>query len=171
MATEKPSEKAMRESEPSTDMEVAWNELSFVELQRQIIASVNESVEDPAVIEERIFRQMMEATTPEEILGAGAVTSWRDNLDTPVLVHGVRFNRSDFGGGEQLYAIVDGTLRGKRVTLSCGARTPMQQLLVFQHKDLLPYRMMLTQSPRPTADGFYPLSLIPASADTQEEPF
>lgn len=162
-----PKAKASTDIEPAKPNKLA--ELSFVDLKSLLEKAKDDAVTNPAEIEERIFQQMLQANSLEELLTPQQVISWRDILDEPVTVKSVRFNESDFGDGDGIYAVIDGEIGGKPVVLSCGARTPMIQLLIAQHQGWLPARLILTQSLRKTAAGYYPLNMLPAPA--QEDPF
>lgn len=149
---------------------VAENRLAtmdFIDLKSLLTKAKDDATVDPAEIEARIFEQMLRATSLDELLTPQTVLSWRDMLDTPVLVKSVRFNESDFKDGLGLYAIMDAEVDGQSVIMSCGARTPMVQLLIAQHQGWLPARLMLQKSLRATSEGYYPLNMLPAPAEEQ----
>lgn len=153
---------------PARQDESSLAVLTFEDLKEMLTAARDEATIDPEAVEKRIFEQMLQATSVEDLLVPQQVTSWKDILDTPVLVRDVSFLKSDYGEGDQLYAIVQGDVAGKATTISCGARTPMVQLLIMRHQKWFPTLLQLTKSPRPTAAGYHPLNLLPA---TVEEPF
>lgn len=154
--------------EPESRDDASVARLTFNDLKEMLTAARDEATLDPEAVEKRIFEQMLNARSVEELLVPQQVESWSKMLDTPVLVREVSFMQSDFGDGDQLYAIIQGSVAGKPTTLSCGARTPMVQLLIMRSQGWFPALLQLCKSPRPTEAGFYPLNLLPA---TVEEPF
>lgn len=143
--------------------------LTVEELKGMLLKAQDEVSVSPEDVEREIFERMLNAESVEELFGSTSVLKWGDNLNVPVLVESVKFNGSDFKDGLGLYAVVTGKMAGKTVNLSLGARTPLVQLLIARERGWLPYRVMLEKAARPTEAGYFPLNLIPATAE--DEPF
>lgn len=143
--------------------------LTVEELKGMLLKAQDEATVDPEEVERNIWERMLNAESAEELFGSTSVMQWGENLGVPVLVQDVKFNGSDFADGLGLYAVVTGKIGGKTVNLTLGARTPLIQLLIARDKGWLPYKVMLEKSARPTAKGYFPLNLTPAT--DQDEPF
>ena len=119
------------------------------------------AVEDPQVVQERILRNLLAATTAHDVLTAGEVTPAKDLFGMPLTVLGIRASESTFADGPEKYLHVDAELmaNGDRVTFSCGASDVVMKLTIADMKGLLPLDCTMVQSTTPTAAGFYPVFL------------
>jgi len=80
--------------------------------------------EDPEAIQERILRQILKATTAEDIINAGAAVNTDKVLDMPMTVLSIRAGESTFKDGPDRFLIVDAIIlsNGDKVTFSTSAR-------------------------------------------------
>lgn len=155
------------------------------ELLQRIDAAGELTALDPEAISEQITLRILESGTAEEVLSGVSTVKSEKVLGLPMMIHGVHFNESNLKDGEGVYAIIDGTIAGKSVAVTCGSRTVLAQLFRLKELKAYPLRVRLTESLTKTASGFYPMQLeacpddapdvpIPASAleeASEEEPF
>lgn len=142
--------------------------ITYDDLMSYINTAREEAQTDPAAIERRIFEDMLAAESADDLFSPQTVVSSKDLFDVPMVITGVDFLRSDYGEGDGIYAIITADVQGKRTKVSCGARTPMMQLLIAREKGWLPLTLKFQRSLKATEAGFYPTNLIPAVV---EDPF
>lgn len=127
--------------------------------------------DDPEVIQERILRALMTATTAEDIIRAGEAVPAAEVLGIPLTIMAIRGSESTFEDGPNLYLHVDAKIRsnGDSITFSCGARDVVTKLIRLDQLRMLPVDAVVQKSAKPTGDGFYPVFL--RMAEPVEEPF
>lgn len=118
--------------------------------------------DDPEATSKAIVERILAATTLDEILTPAEARHARELLDTPLTVHAVHFNQSDFQEGIGFYAVVDVTdpETGDEFAVTCGGRNVMGQLYSMARENLLPATVKFTQARRPTRQGYFPLWLV-----------
>lgn len=115
----------------------------------------SESTED---IQERIIRQVLQATTLDEINKAGQSVPAVDVLNIPIVVREIRPDESSFQDGLRWYLHVVGELEnGDPITVSVGSQDVFVKLVRAAMLDLLPIRLTMWRAERATRDGFYPV--------------
>lgn len=114
---------------------------------------------DPAILNDRITRAMLEAETPEEALQAGATVSFEDGLlGVPLEVRDVVYRKSALKGDVPTYALIDGYRldEGVEVIVTCSAVQVQRTLGVWKVKGWLPATFRVTKADNPTGEGFTP---------------
>jgi hypothetical protein len=131
----------------------------------------NLTVEDPADVQERILRQMLKATTPNDLLRAGEATPSEEVLGMALTVTGIRASESGFVDGGDYYLHVDAVIKsnGDQITISCGATDVCQKLVLADMRGWFPMDCRIERAQAATKAGFFPLFLRPLAADG--EPF
>lgn len=127
-----------------------------------------EVMEDPDEISREIIRQLLAATTDEELALAKA-TKWRDDLlGVPVLIRGFRWRKSDYLDQEDfkgmpVYALTQGVRldTGEYLpAITCGSANVLAQLANLGKRGKLPGAVWrLVQAEDKTKRGFQPLWL------------
>jgi hypothetical protein len=109
--------------------------------------------------------RILDATSVEDVLEGGGAVHARDMIGRPFALTDVRFNRSDYEAtGPAFYAILSGAdENGEKVTISCGARKVLAQAWKLKDMGALPVAVELTESERPTSNGFKVMWLEKAS--------
>lgn len=138
--------------EPSPKEIVAW-----------IAGTADMEESDPEDTIRSIMARILSATTTEGILSGHLVTHAQQILDVPLQVSGVKWQRSRQDGGSTCYAVISATNvdTEEKLTITCGGRNVMTQLLAFHVHQLYPVRCRITQARKPTENGYYPLWLEP----------
>lgn len=119
---------------------------------------------DPEDTMRSIMARILSATTAEDILSGHKVTHAQDILNMPIKVDSVKWQKSRMNDGSACYAVITAeSLEGEqKLTITCGGRNVMTQLLAFQVHQLYPVRCVIRPSSKPTEAGYYPLWLEPA---------
>jgi|SRR5579859_4809182 len=128
--------------------------------------------EDPEAAARAIVERILGAETIEEAYGVDEVTHCRDILGVPIVILSARWQRSGFEEGAGIYAIIDGVTKdGQKLTVSCGARTVMAQLVWSMTHNDLPNTFYFEEKSRPTSQGFYPIKLVRVDETKQGKDF
>lgn len=117
---------------------------------------------DPAALNVRITKQMLEATTPEEALNAGKTYSFEDGLfGVPVEVRDVWLRPSSLKGDSPVFALIDGYRldEGEELIITCSAMQVMRTLCVYKVKGWLPTTFKVNKQENATAAGFTPYTI------------
>lgn len=152
---------------PETFAELAdfftQDEPSPMEVARWIFEPDQMEERDPEESARAILARIFAADTAEEILATREVTHAQDILNEAINIQSVKWQRSDFQQGSSCYAVVTATrvTDDSPVTITCGGRNVMGQLLKLSMNGHLPRRAAITQSAKPTARGYKPLWLEP----------
>lgn len=142
------------------------------DLQKLIKGETAITITDPREAQRSIIERVFEATTLEDILGAGQLDETDAVLGVPILLRTFDLQKSTFpesDGGMPVYAVItadrvleDGELGGS-VKFTCGASTVLAQIGRMAELDMLSERpVKLVKKDKPTQSGFYPLSLVAA---------
>lgn len=118
---------------------------------------------DPEVVSRMILERILNAETFEDAFAPQTLDPWREALmDVPVQVAEFRFNRSGFKAGSPIYAVVDLTRldTGEQVTVTCGGRNVLAQLLVALKNGWTDRPVAMTS--KETSEGNQVLWLVPA---------
>jgi hypothetical protein len=86
--------------------------------------------------------------------------------DVEIKVEEITFNRSSYGGGIPYFATFRGTANGENVLVNCSGWQPVVVAYKCLKEGWLPRNFVLHKAEKPTAAGFYPITILPA-----EEPF
>lgn len=118
---------------------------------------------DPAQVQLAIVERILSSQTVEEVFAESDVYHAQDLVDQPLIVNGVRFNRSDFDGVLAGYALMecadpDG---GPDFLVSCGAVSVMAQLYRLGQLGAFPMPLFIQRAAKPTKAGYWPLRLRP----------
>lgn len=134
------------------------------DFERMLETSRSQALEDPEQVSRTIAERILSAGSVEEVLTPGEARHARELLDTPVTVHAVHFNQSDFEDGIGFYAVVDvtDTESGDTFAVTCGGRNVMAQLYQLARLNALPCDVRFTQARKPTRAGYWPLWLVKA---------
>lgn len=117
---------------------------------------------DPAMLNDRITRAMLEAATPEEALQAGATVSFEDGLlGKPIEVRDIVYRKSALQGDSPTYALIDGydLSEGVELIITCSAAQVQRTLGVWKVKGWLPATFVVEKADNPTAGGFTPYTI------------
>lgn len=117
---------------------------------------------DPAILNDRITKAMLEAETPEEALKAGATVSFEDGLlGVPVEVRDVVYRKSALAGDVPTYALIDGYRldEGEDVIITCSAAQVQRTLGVWKVRGWLPATFVVKKADNPTGQGFTPYTI------------
>lgn len=135
----------------------------------QVVAAIVDGAQLPEVESSEdgarnLALAILTAEDADAVLAVFDSASWRDLLDQPVEIHGVKWRRSSFDEGAPVFAIVDATTGedGARVTLTTSGRSVMAALLRLDQLGAWPQRVKLTESRKPTEKGYKALQLARA---------
>lgn len=121
-----------------------------------------ELLDDPETLQREILRQLLAASTDEELEPADPV-GWRELVGVPIEIHSFTWRPSDYDeeGSSNLYVIVRGKnlLDGSSVTITTGARNVLAQLSNLARRGRFPVVRAIKESDRATQRGFRPLWL------------
>jgi hypothetical protein len=119
---------------------------------------------DPEQTTRSIMARILSETTATGILSGHKVTHADQVLGAALEATAVKWQRSTVDGGSSCYAVITAHMidTEETITLTCGGRNVMTQLLAFQVHQLLPVRCRIMRAAKPTEAGFYPLWLEPA---------
>lgn len=125
------------------------------------LTSVDAQVnDDPAAVAASIVASILQAPDAQSVLQQASTTQAVDVLDQRLLIRGQRFNKSDKADGPGFYAIIDAVSDdGEVMLITCGARNVMAQIYRLGELGALPCHAAIVQQDKPTAAGFYPMSL------------
>jgi hypothetical protein len=116
--------------------------------------------DDPAAVAASIVASILAAPDAESVLQQASTTAAEDVLGQRLLIRGQRFNKSDKADGPGFYALIDAVNDdGEVMLITCGARNVMAQIYRLSELNALPCHAAIVQQEKPTAAGFYPMSL------------
>ncbi len=129
------------------------------------------AIEDDVDVAEKVLRQILAATTADDILRAGEAVPAEAILNVPITVHAIRASESGFVDGADYYLHIEATINsnGDAITVSCGSSDVAMKLVALDMRGLLPVRCRIERSQKATKRGFFPLFLRPL--DASDEPF
>lgn len=145
----------------STDVATVDDDALTPELAAYVADMEAVQVSDPEEVQRAILNRILTATSLDEVLGRQQIDHARDVLGVPLRVLGVRWMRSDFEGSVGTYAVID-VVRGdtgEHTAVTCGAAGVMGQLYKVAQFKAFPVDVVLTESDRPTANGYRPMWL------------
>lgn len=152
----------MSESHESMDRPVVESEeLTDLDMVADALLGGDVTIEtDPDLLAAEIIRRTL-ATPAGQVFRPEEVQHARDVLERPIKVLGVRWFPSAFEAGPKVYAVLDAVLHdtGEHVPITVGGARVMAQLIVALRAGTIPECLVIRQSYRPTAAGFYPLRL------------
>ena len=145
----------------STDIAVIDHEAVTKALLDGIELPEVESGEDAS---RSIVARILASEDAETVLADSAATPAQEVLGRPLQVYGVRWLRSAYEEGPVVFALLDvaDIESGERMTVSCGARNVMAQLLRLDQLGALPVAVVIRKADKATANGYYPLWLAKA---------
>jgi len=117
---------------------------------------LNDKYDDPEVVSRAIVQRILDSDTFEDVFAPQDLKAWGDFEGVPVKVQTFHLNRSAFAGegGSSIYAVVDMTIlsSGEVVTVTCGGRNVLAQLVKMLEKGWFDRPVTLTS--KPTAAGY-----------------
>lgn len=127
----------------------------------RFLTSVSEMVtDDPAAVSAAIVASILQAPNAEAVLTQATTTAAETIIGQRLLIRGQRFNRSDFAESAGFYAIIDAVNDdGEVMLVTCGSRNVMAQIFRLNELGALPCHAAIVQAEKPTAAGYYPMSL------------
>lgn len=141
-------------------------------VQQQLYATMEEaaaSMVQEGATAESIALDILNADSIDDILGK-TVIGLQDIIGTPFTIHSGRLNKSDFTDGLPAYVVMDVEFDdGTKGVVTSGAMSVVAQVIAMHKGGYLPYRVSSRKPNKPTADGYYPISLCPA--EPAPEPF
>lgn len=144
-------------------------------VERWTRAAKDQIVDDAEAVNRALLQRLATASTADEILADAKTIAGREFDGIPFTLMDVRWSESTFDEGSEVYAHLDAKViaNGDTVVVSCGAFDVMAKAYHLKIKDLLPVDVVIRKADRPTARGFYPLSLVsaPKVNITGDEPF
>lgn len=121
--------------------------------------------QDAAAAGMEIAARILRAESVDEVFEQGGATPALEVIDVPLIVNGLRWNRSDYEGeGAKVYALIDATRAdsGEELTITCGSRNVMAQLYRLDQLGALNTPVKIVRAERETARGFRPMWLARA---------
>lgn len=117
--------------------------------------------EDPEVVQERILRALLDATSAHDVLHAGEAIKAADVDGIPLEIQGIRASESEYVDGSTHYLHIDAKVlgNGDQITVSCGARDVVMKLIRLDQLAMFPVTAKIVKSGKATKDGFFPLFL------------
>lgn len=123
-----------------------------------------EETDDTDEIAWQMASGILEKETAEDILAAstGNVLHGEDLAGKPFMLYSFEIRRSDKDkNGVLPYYLLCTIDRGRgNELMSVGALTVVMQSVALAKRGLLPQRVKIVQSSKPTASGYYPLQLV-----------
>lgn len=136
-------------------------------VQRYYDTVSNPALDDPQAAQEAIVERILSATSVDDVLGGSELTDSETLFNTAIVVHGVKWNRSDFEESAGAYAVVEANRcdTGEKCDFSTGASNVMAQLFKLGELDAFPITVILREADRPSKAGYKPQWLEPATGD------
>lgn len=108
-----------------------------------------------------IMARILAAPDIESVLRQGRAVGAEEILEVPLTIDGVRWSRSSYADGPNVFAIIDAIREDthERVVVSCGSVNVMSQLWRVWIEQAWPIRARVVRSSKPSESGFYPLWL------------
>lgn len=147
---------------------MAKNEVATIDpikaaLTKTFADAAKEMVNEGATAES-IALDILNANSVDDILGS-TVIALSDIIGTPFTIHSASLNESDFADGLGAYVAMQVTFDdGTKSVVTSGATSVVAQVVSMHQKGYLPYRVSSRKPNKPTAAGYYPVSLCPAPA-------
>lgn len=114
---------------------------------------------DNSAVRLRIVSQILNATTPEEIVNAGKAEGLEQYLGRPLEVHDAVARPSTIeGDGMAGFLVMDCVTLddGERAIITTGAENVVLRVAAAADRGLLPIRFKVRRSGRPTEAGYFP---------------
>jgi len=111
-----------------------------------------------------IVARILAAEDATGVLDMGEPIKAEEIEQVELTVYGVRWMRSTFEEGPNVYAVIDCSRgdTGEAVKVTCGSVNVMTQLLKLQTMQAFPQKVKIVKSVKPTSSGYYPYWLQPA---------
>ena len=119
---------------------------------------------DNDAVSRRIDQAMLEATSPEALIAAGATVSLDELLGVPLQVEGAVPRPSEYQeDGLAGYLLLDVTRldSGERIVVSTGAENIVKRVAIASDRGWLPISFKVERSEHKTSAGYYPLLVKP----------
>jgi hypothetical protein len=153
-------ELARREATSAVELQVRAH--PAMKLLDAYLAQRSTVADDAEMAQGDIIAQILGAQTIDDVLTPAEATHARDLIDVPLIVHGVKYQVSDYAEGSPRYAVMDATRgdTGIRGPVTCGAQSVLAQLARLEQLDAFPIRLMVIKATkRPTSKGHWPIRL------------
>lgn len=137
----------------------------YVKLREMMADAESRAAMSPEEIQHSMVERILNAATIDEVFAIQEARHARDLLGVPIEVVDFKFNESDFEAGAKYYVVLDcyDVETGDKMAVTCGGATVVAQLYQLGHLGAFPIKVKFSQSKRPTKQGFFPLSLEPAT--------
>jgi hypothetical protein len=137
----------------------------FVKLREMMADAESRAAMSPEEIQQSMVERILNAATIDEVFAIQEARHARDLLGVALEVVDFKFNESDFEAGAKYYVVLDAfdVETGDKMAVTCGGATVVAQLYQLGHLGAFPVKVKFQQSKRPTKQGFFPLSLEPAT--------
>lgn len=149
----------MSNSDPGTD------------LVKQLRGELPVAVGDPEEAARAIVNRILAAPDIESVFKMAGTLGADDVLNVPFWLRGAEFRKSDYEDGSPMYAVIEATIAetGESAVITCGGQNVIAQLIAaVRHGGEVPFPIRLTRTVKPTSNGYYPLWLEAAPAQTVE---
>jgi hypothetical protein len=113
--------------------------------------------QNPEQVAIDVIAKILSADTIEGVFGGAGTIHARDYLDTPFKLLGLHFNESTYdSAGPNFYALLEGvSVDGETLAITCGAKNVIAQAWKLGDMNALPMNVVIKQSAKATASGFY----------------
>ena len=121
---------------------------------------------DPEAIQREIMEQIWNASSDEELMLVGQATPWQELLGVPVEILNFVWRNSRYDQGAKVFFVCQANRldTGERVVLTTSGKNVIMALCNIARRDAFPWKGILQQAEKPTAQGFHPLWLVPVQA-------
>ena len=129
---------------------------------RTLFGDVVPMTEDPEAVTAAMLNRIMQSETIDDILEESTTIKIQDRLGKPFWIDTVELRTSDYSEGIGVYAVMSCRFfdtPNLSETVTVGSATIVAQVTTLLRKGFLPCAVEAYQSDKPTAQGFYPLSL------------
>ncbi len=151
----------------TTDVAVIDNDKSAA--LNEMREAIRSMIAKSDVTAEEIALQIISADTLDGILGSTAI-GLDDMIGVPFTIERVELRESEFADGLPAYAVMHATLDdGESVIITSGATSVVAQCVSMVQGGFLPVRVSSRKPSKPTANGYYPVSLCKAPAYIAEQ--
>ena len=137
------------------------------DLVRARMAEAAESMVADVKTSAEITLDILNAKSIDEILGS-TVIGLQSILGEPITIHSANLNQSDFEDGLGAYVVIHATRdNGDHIVVTSGSENVVAQVIAMHAGGHFPQRVEGAKSVKPTAKGYYPLRLQPATTPEQ----
>lgn len=116
---------------------------------------------------QRIIEQVLNASSPDEVLTPVEAESAKDMVGIPLILHGFDLNESEFDAGSPFYASMKcvNYTTGEPTVVNCGHKKMIAQLIKLGQFGQFPYNVMVKEQGRSKVSGSPMLALVKWTAE------